>query len=112
MDYEKLSNEFYSVIAHASAGSDFDDITLAVNGCIEEVKKFVATNPFCQNCREDNCEWRLRRTVRISTNLSYCKSERMNHESRFHQKKNGSVSFVKAGAQPATITSCQNKGSR
>ena len=39
MDYEKLADKFYSVIAHASCGSDFDNIPLAVKGCIDEVKK-------------------------------------------------------------------------
>jgi hypothetical protein len=39
IDYDKLADEFFSVIAHASAGSDFDDVPMAVRGCIEEVKK-------------------------------------------------------------------------
>ena len=42
IDYDKLAHEFYSVIACSSAGSDFEDIPLAVKGCIEEVKKALA----------------------------------------------------------------------
>jgi hypothetical protein len=43
IDYVKLADEFYSAIAHAAAGSDFefDDIQMAVIGCIEEVKLAV-----------------------------------------------------------------------
>lgn len=43
IDWEKLSNELYSVIAHASAGTDMDsdDIKLAVTGCIDEFKKML-----------------------------------------------------------------------
>jgi hypothetical protein len=39
MKYDKLESEFHSVIAHAAAGSDFDEIDMAVRGCVEEVKK-------------------------------------------------------------------------
>jgi len=41
INYKKLEDEFYSVIAHASAGSDFDEIQMAVDGCINEVAKAV-----------------------------------------------------------------------
>lgn len=41
VDWEKLDSELYSVIAHASAGTDFcsPDLQMAVDGCIKEVKR-------------------------------------------------------------------------
>ena len=41
IDWDKLGGELYSVIAHASAGTDFcsSDLQMAVDGCVEEVKR-------------------------------------------------------------------------
>ena len=46
INYDKLADEFHSVIAHAAAGTDFDDIKMAVDGCIKEVKKHIP----CSEC--------------------------------------------------------------
>ena len=41
IDWDKLDGEIYSVIAHASAGTDFcsPDLQMAVDGCIAEMKR-------------------------------------------------------------------------
>ena len=41
IDWDKLDGELYSVIAHASAGTDFcsPDLQMSVDGCIEETKR-------------------------------------------------------------------------
>ena len=41
IDWNALHSEIHSVIAHASAGTDFtgDDLRLAVDGCIAEFRK-------------------------------------------------------------------------
>ena len=45
IDWGKLDGELYSVIAHASAGTDFcsPDLQLAVDGCIVEMKRALKT---------------------------------------------------------------------
>ena len=43
IDWDKLGEELYGTIAHASAGTDFDapDLQMAVGGCIEKFKRAI-----------------------------------------------------------------------
>lgn len=51
IDWGKLDGELYSVIAHASAGTNFcsPDLQMAVDGCIEEMKR--ALNAYVCDCQ-------------------------------------------------------------
>jgi hypothetical protein len=61
IDWDELDGEIFSVIAHASAGTDFcsPDLQITVDGCIAEMKralKAVEENSSSHNSESAPCE--------------------------------------------------------
>ena len=57
IDWDKLDGEIYSVIAHASAGTDFyaPDLQMAVDGCIDEMKRAIKAAVDANSTATETC---------------------------------------------------------